>query len=241
MKRNNMFNNVDNNYDYRIISLEQPLSIAAEAYKRVKVAIEFSRVDKPIKVIQICSAVQGEGKTTVALNLAATYLNDNKKVIVVDLDFRRPKIHRTIKVENKDGIVDVLAGNINLEKAIKKGKTGLSILNRGSETINPTALLNSDNIKELFSRLREMYDYVIVDCPPILAVSDAAIISKLCDGCVYVVSQNKSEKNAAKEAVSLLRRNNVDIIGCVFTGITRKNSKDNRKYEYYYHDEYSDK
>ena len=92
---------------------------------------------------------------------------------------------------------------------------------------------------KLFEELRKEYEYIIVDCPPILAVSDAAIVSKLCDGCLFVVSQSKTEKNAARESVKILRDNNVNILGCIFCGITSKGGNYyNSKYKYYYQNYY---
>ena len=227
------------NPNYRIITVEQPLSLAAESYRRIKTALEFANVDKHPQVIQICSSMQGEGKSVTVLNIAATYAEDGKKVIAVDLDFRRPKLHRSFRVENKNGVTDVLAGHLSLDDAIIHGDNGIDCLNRGTRAPYPTALLGSENIKKIFTELRKEYDYIIVDCPPILAVSDAIVASRLCDGCLFVISQQKAEKKAAKEAVSTLRDNGVNILGCVFTGITRKGSSYyNSKYKYYYQNYY---
>ena len=227
------------NPHYRIITVEQPLSLAAESYRRIKTALEFANVDTPPQVIQVCSSMQGEGKSITVLNIAATYAEDGKKVIVVDLDFRRPKLHRSFKVENKGGITDVLSGHIQLKDAIKHGDNGIDCLNRGEKVPYPTAVLGSENIAKVFEQLRKDYEYIIVDCPPILAVGDAAIISKLCDGCLFVISQSKTEKNAAKESIKILRDNNVNILGVVFTGITAKGSSYyNSKYKYYYQNYY---
>lgn len=227
------------NPNYRIITVEQPLSLAAESYRRIKTSLEFANVDKQPQVIQVCSAMQGEGKSVTVLNLAATYAEDGKKVLVVDLDFRRPKLHRSFRLENKNGITDVLAGNLKLEEAIKHGDNGIDCLNRGTKVTYPTAVLNSEAIVKVFAELRKKYEYIIVDCPPILAVSDAAIVARLCDGCLFVVSQSKTEKNAAKESVKILRDNNVTILGVVFAEITSKNSNYyNSKYKYYYQNYY---
>lgn len=227
------------NPHYRVITIEEPLSLAAESYRRIKTALEFANVDKSPQVIQVCSSMQGEGKSITVLNIAATYAEDGKKVIVVDLDFRRPKLHRSFRVENKNGITDVLAGHIKLEDAIKHSDNGIDCLNRGEKTPYPTAVLGSENIAKLFETLRKQYEYIIVDCPPILAVSDAAIISKLCDGCLFVVSQSKTEKAAAKESIKILRDNNVNILGCVFAGITARGSNYySSKYKYYYQNYY---
>lgn len=227
------------NPTYRIITVEEPLSLAAESYRRIKTSLEFSNLDKQPQVIQVCSSMQGEGKTVTALNLAATYAEDGDKVIIVDLDFRRPKVHRSFKIENKNGITDVLKGDLKLEEAIKHGDNGIDCLNRGSSVPYPTAVLGSEAIAKVFTELRNKYEYIIVDCPPILAVSDATIIGRLCDGCVFVISQSKTEKNAAKESVKILRDNNVNILGVVFAGISSKNSNYyNSKYKYYYQNYY---
>jgi len=231
------------NPHYRIITVEQPLSIAAESYRRIKTSLEFANVDKRPQVIQVCSSMQGEGKSVTVLNVAATYAEDGKKVIVVDLDFRRPKLHRSFRVENKNGITDVLAEHIQLKEAIVHGENGIDCLNRGSKAPYPTALLGSDNMAKVFEALRKEYDYIIVDCPPILAVSDAAIISRLCDGCLFIVSQSKTEKAAARESIKILKENNVDILGVVFTNISAKrgNYYYSNKYKYYYQNYYGGK
>ena len=238
MARNNKHTTTDNPH-YRIITVEEPLSLAAESYRRIKTSLEFANVDKQPQVVQVVSSMQGEGKSVTVLNLAATYAEDSKKVIVVDLDFRRPKLHRSFNVENKNGITDVLAGHIKLEDAIKHGDNGIDCLNRGEKAPYPTAVLGSEQMAKLFDELRKLYEYIIVDCPPILAVSDATIISRLCDGCLFVISQSKTEKNAAKESIKILRDNNVNVLGCVFCGITSKGSNYyNSKYKYYYQNYY---
>ena len=227
------------NPHYRIITVEEPLSLAAESYRRIKTSLEFANVDKHPQVIQVCSSMQGEGKSITVLNIAATYAEDGKKVIAVDLDFRRPKLHRSFRQENKNGITDVLSGHIKLEDAIIHGENGIDCLNRGTKAPYPTAILGSENMEKLFQELRKEYEYIIVDCPPILAVSDATIISKLSDGCLFVISQSKTEKAAARESIKILRDNNVNILGCVFVGITAKGSNYyNSKYRYYYQNYY---
>lgn len=230
---------VSSNMDYRIITVLEPQSIAAEAYRRIKVALEYSDVENKIKVIQMCSAAQGEGKTITALNLAATYAEEEKKAIVIDLDFRRPKIHRSFKVENKNGIIDFITGNAKKEDIIQHSACGIDFIVRGHKTTAPTVLLGSEALKNFIEELRVEYDIIIVDCPPILAVTDAITISKFCDGCIFVVSQKNTERQAAKEAVSMLKRNGVALLGAVMVNISYKNTGYDYKYKYYYH--YNDK
>ena len=218
--------------DYRIIVKENPSSIVSESYRKAKVSLDFASLDNPLKVIQITSSLQGEGKTTTAINLAASYAEDGKKVLLVDLDLRRPKLHRAFKIENKNGIVDVLANKITLDEAIKE-KDGLYLLNKGSDVPFPTSLLNSVAIVSLFETLKANFDIIIVDCPPVLAVSDAVVISKYSDGCIFVVSQKHTDKASAKQSIATLKQNNVNILGVVFTQISKKDSKDYHSSYYY--------
>ncbi|MCI5745282.1 MAG: CpsD/CapB family tyrosine-protein kinase [Erysipelotrichaceae bacterium] len=218
--------------DYRIIVKENPSSPVSESYRKAKVSLDFASLDNPLKVIQITSSLQGEGKTTTAINLAASYAEDGKKVLLVDLDLRRPKLHRAFKIENKNGIVDVLANKITLDEAIKE-KDGLYLLNKGSDVPFPTSLLNSEAIASLFETLKAKFDIIIVDCPPVLAVSDAVVISKYSDGCIFVVSQKHTDKASAKQSIATLKQNNVNILGVVFTQISKKDSKDYHSSYYY--------
>lgn len=234
-KKNHLFKEIaSSNTDYRIITEIEPQSIAAEAYRRIKVALEYSDVDNKIKVIQMCSATQGEGKTITALNLAATYAEEEKKVLIIDLDLRRPKLHRSFRVENTNGIIDFVTGNAKKEEIIQHSKNGIDFIVRGHKTSAPTVLLGSEILKDFIAELRLKYDMIIIDCPPILAVSDAVTISKFCDGCIFVVSQKNTEKQAAKEAVSMLRRNGVHLLGAVMANISIKNTGYDYKYKYYY-------
>lgn len=222
--------------NYRVISVEEPFSVAAEAYRRLKISIDLQLVDNEKKVIQVCSAMQGEGKTLTGLNLAAVYKEGGKRVIMVDLDFRRPKLHYALHISNRNGVVGVLSGTAKLEDSIIHSEFGFDGLNAGRDCAYPTALIASEKMKLLFDRLKEDYDVIIVDGPPILAVPDANEIAKLTDGCLFVVSQSKSDKNLSKDAVEILRANKVNLLGCAFVGIEEKLSGKyyyTRKYKYY--------
>ena len=222
---------------YRIISIEEPNSVVAESYRRAKVSLDFASVDHKIQVLMCSSAVSGEGKTTNMLNLAAVIAEDKKKVLVLDLDLRKPKTHRAARSENKEGVTDVLAGKCELEAAIKHSENlPFDILNRGSKVPNPNALLGSKELADLIEKLRGMYDMILVDCPPVLAVSDCMVVAPLTDACIYIVSQNASDKNASIEAVKTLRDNNV--IGCLFVGIDSKKYGKYGSYNHYYYSGY---
>lgn len=222
------------NPNYRIITFEDPLSPSSEAFRRIKIGLEFSRSGNVGQVVQMCSAVRGEGKTTTCLNIAATYVEDGKRAIIIDLDLRCPRIHRAFGVENKNGIVDYLVGKIDLENAVKHGKNGIDFINRGMSVAYPTAALGSPQLVSLIDELKERYDVVLIDCPPVLMVSDACIIAKLCDGAVFVISSRVTEKNAAKEAVNILKQNQVNIFGSVLTEVSAKNGSNYYYYSSYY-------
>jgi len=225
--------------EYRLITVEKPESTPSEAYRRIKVGLDFSEVDTPLKVIQVCSALQGEGKTLTLLNLARTYVEDGRKVIFVDCDLRRPKAHRSMKIKNENGLVDVLTGKVELDKAIKKHEAGFDVLNSGSKAPYPTSIIGSEALKELINKLRDIYDIVLVDCPPILAVSDAVLISKWTDGCLFVASAKVARKPSTKEAISILKSNGVKILGSVFTEVG-KGSADYYTNKYYYQSNYAE-
>ena len=223
------------NPDYRIITKIEPDSISAEAYRRIKVSLDFSSIDKKIKVVQICSSIKGEGKTITLLNLAATYAENGKKVIVVDLDLRKPKCHRAFQIENKDGLNDVLLGSVKLEDAIKHSdELGFDLLNSGKRTSSVSSIIESQHLKDIILELKEKYDMVLVDCPPVLAVSDPVVISSFCDGVLFVVSQLRTERKMAKEAIKVLKNGNANILGVVFTEIQTKEGP-YYNYNYYYY------
>lgn len=226
------------NPNYKIISQLEPNSSSAEAYRRIKVALDFSSIDESIKVIQVCSSVKGEGKTTTLLNIAAIYAESKKKVIVVDLDLRKPRCHRAFQIENKNGINDVLLGDIELEQAIKHSDVlNFDLLNTGKKASNISYVLESKQLKDIINQLKNMYDIILVDCPPVLAVADPIVISSFCDATLFIVSQLKTERKFAKEAVRVLKENNVNLIGSVFTEVNNKIKYGGANYynNYYYY------
>ena len=238
MKKNKSFKRNPSllNPEYKIITNLEPSSSASEAYRRIKVALDFAAIDNDNRVIQICSSISSEGKTTTLLNIAAAYAESKKKVVVVDLDLRKPRCHRAFKVENKDGLNDVLLGNVELSSAIKHSETlGFDLLNSGKKTSNISYVIASNQLKSVIEELKKIYDIVLIDCPPVLAFSDAVVISSFCDAALFIVSQLRTDRKTAKEGIKILKENNVNIIGCVFTEISNKKSMAGH---YYYNSYY---
>ena len=206
-----------------------------EGYDRLKDNVLYMNADGKTKVFQIESSVSGEGKTTVAGNLAVSLGMTDKKIIVVDLDFRRPRLHRLFGISKETGIADYFLGAVTLEDIIKdSGYANVDVITRGAEVHNPALILVSDKFKALIAQLKEKYDYVILDCAPVLQVSDYIHISKVSDGVLFMVAHALTTKKQVAEAVKELRKNGANILGSVFTMYDKKKDKNFYGYGNYY-------
>lgn len=205
------------------IVVTEGISSINECYNTLKDNLLFMCDDGKNKVIQVESSYTGEGKTTTTCNLAVSLSFNKKKVVILDLDFRKPRVHRLFKIKNENGLVDYISDKISLEDAIKKTDyEGLDIITRGSPIYNPSFLLSSERFKKLIEDLREKYDFIILDSPPILQLSDYIHISKVSDGVLFVVSYAKTSRAQAREASALLRKDNINVIGAVMTFVDKK-------------------
>lgn len=210
--------------------LENPGTIYAEAYSKLKTSIKYSSVDKNKKVFLLTSSDKGEGKTTTTANLAISLSLDNKKVLLIDCDLRRPSLHKYLKIESFEGLTEVLIGDISIEKAIGKIKENLYFLPAGNRPPNPAEIVGSEEFEILLQRLKEKFDYIIIDTPPIGFVADAQILSSKVDGVILVVrygSTKKSELVSCKEALELVGGK---LIGSIINGAERE-----RDYKYYHY------
>jgi len=204
-----------------------------EAFEKLQVNIDLASVDKKLQVIQITSSLQDEGKTTVAVNLAYSYARKDKKVIVIDLDIRRPKVHRNFKLPNENGIVDYAAGKIEYEQLIASTDYGIDTVLTGSKTPYPVKILESEKLAEFINRLREDYEYIILDTPPVSAVVDPIIVSPLADGVLFVVEANRTKKSIIKDSIQQLEHAKVDVIGIAMQSVKSKYTN----YKSYYYGE----
>ncbi len=209
-----------------------------EPYNRLISNIKFSNVDNPYRVVMFTSSVMNELKTTVCSNYAYTLAHNEKKVIIIDLDTRKPRIHKTFNLTKENGIVEYLAGSITKKELIKTTDKGVDIITVGKDVSNPVTLLESQKLADLIKELKEEYDFVVIDTPPLTACNDAAIISKLADGVVFNVAINQGKKKEVKSSLEQLCDADANIIGI---NITKANTKDRGGYYYYYYYEYGDK
>jgi len=162
-----------------------------------------------------------------------------QKVILLDLDLRKPKMNRVFNVPNKNGLTDYLAGKISLDEAINHSDDiGIDFINAGEKTTSVINVLEAKKLKELIAQLREIYDYVLLDTPPVISVSDALYISKLADGVIFIVAQGKAKKVLVKDAIKTLKEYGVNILGIVFTQFDMKSGYGyGQDYSYYSDDE----
>lgn len=215
----------------RIVVKENSMSSKADGYNRLKDNILYINADGKNKVIQIESSVSHEGKTTVACNLAVSLGLTDKRVVVVDLDFRKPRVQQRLGLTIDNGISEYMLGEQTLDQIIKTSKyKNVDVITRGAKIYNSSLVLVSEKFKKFIGELRDKYDYVILDCAPVLQVSDYIHISQVSDGVLFLVAYGSTTRNQVSDAVKELKKNGANLLGTVFSMYDRK--KD-RGYDYY--------
>ena len=232
-----------NSTQERIIVSEGNSRFGSGGYTRLRDNLLYINSDGNRKVIQMVSSVAKEGKTSVTCNLAVSLGLTDKKVVVMDLDFRRPRTHRVFKLPKSNGIAEYMVGAADMAGVIKHTSyTNVDVVTRGDEIYNPAIILSSQKFKDLINYLRKNYDFVLLDCAPVLQVSDYIHISKISDGALFLVAYGRTTRVQVQDAVKELRKNGVDILGTMFTMYDRK--KDSRygygAYKKYYDANYAD-
>lgn len=211
---------------------KDPKSIAAESYRTLRTNLQYSSFDEEYKVIVVTSAEPGEGKSTTAGNLALSIAEGDKKVVLIDCDLRKPSLHKKFEISNTAGLSDVIVGKESISVVGHRHNNNLTILTSGKIPPNPSEMLGSKSMKALLDALRKVFDYVILDTPPVQAVTDAQILSNRADGTILVVRAEKTKKDSVVNSINLLKKVNANIIGTVLNGVdTKRNS-----YYYYYGD-----
>ena len=205
-------------------------------YNRLKDNVIFSSDNGKNKIFQFESAVSGEGKSTVVANTAVALAKSGKKVVVVDLDFRRPKVHKIFGVNNLNGISEFMLGECEEKEVIKTTEYGVDVVNRGKLTNNASIIFTSDKFKEFIYSLREKYDMVLFDCPPVLLVSDYIHFSPLSDNVIFVASVGVTRRSQLRDAYELMAKSNPRILGTVVT--YRNSGKFGSRYGGYYNSRY---
>ncbi|MDP9127627.1 MAG: polysaccharide biosynthesis tyrosine autokinase [Pseudomonadota bacterium] len=217
--------------------LKKPLSIYAESIRSIRAAIHFSNVDRPPKTVVVTSSFPGEGKTVFSISLARLLAKSGRKVMLIDADMRRPRVHSVLNLnKTKPDLAMVLAGDAPLADAIQKDVSGADVIIASSKASNPQDLLNSHQMEKLLATLREKYEMVIIDTPPIMAVADAALISQKVDTTVYVARWSATPREVIGDGLRQLAKFNVKVAGIVLTQVDLQDKKQYGydDYSYYY-------
>ncbi|MAJ43821.1 MAG: hypothetical protein CMF96_03625 [Candidatus Marinimicrobia bacterium] len=227
----------------RLITHEDPKSPISEAYRSLRTSLMYSKESlNHAKIILVSSPGPGEGKTTTIMNLAITFANLGKKTLLVDCDLRKPVTHKIFNVEKDIGITNFLVGNIsNVDKIINPTEIeNLSIITSGIIPPNPSEILASENMEILIKKIKMDYDVILIDSPPLLAVTDTFILSKFASQFILVVRAGKTEKGGLDRSLDQMNQVNVNLFGIVMNDVDESNSYGKGYYYNYYQYYYGD-
>lgn len=200
----------------KLIVHHDPKSSVAEAYRTMRTNIQFSSIDKELSTIMVASANPGEGKTLTVSNLAATYAQEGKKVVVMDGDMRKPTLHKMFQISNTSGLTSILTNQNTLESQLcATFIEGLDVIPSGPVPPNPSELLASKKMAELMGELKEKYDLILIDSPPVMAVTDAQVIAASVDGVVFIVKSGTTKREVLRKAKGRLEHVKAHILGVV--------------------------
>ncbi|MFI5932970.1 polysaccharide biosynthesis tyrosine autokinase [Actinoplanes sp. NPDC051494] len=208
-------------------------STRAEAMRQLRTNLQFVDVDRPIRSLVVSSSLPGEGKSTTVCNLGIAFAEAGQRVIIIDADLRRPRIAEYLGLEGAVGLTNVLAGQANLRDAAQQwGTSGLWVLPSGYIPPNPSELLGSGNMADLLAALSSGFDIILIDTPPLLPVTDAAVMATLADGCLLVARHAKTTRSQAAMAAAALSKVSAKLHGCVLNMVPAKSAGAYAYYSY---------
>lgn len=213
----------------QLIALRDPRSPAAEAYRTLRTNIQFSSLDKPLRTLLATSTAPDEGKSTTIANLAVTMAQAEQRVILVDCDLHRPTLHTLFDLPNDAGLTSLILAQEDAEIPLHDtGVPGLSLLASGPLPPRPADILGSRRMEAVIGRLRSQADIVLFDTPPVIAVTDAAVLATRVDGVLLVFQAKKTNRERARRARQMLEKGKANIVGVVLN-----NAELERGYGYY--------
>jgi tyrosine-protein kinase Etk/Wzc len=222
----------------RLVTHFAPKSPISEAYRTIRTNIQFAQADKSVKTVLVTSSGPGEGKSTSVANLAITFAQMGANTLLIDADLRRPVLHGIFGQSRNEGLTNILVGRLTPEEGIRPTRIeNLSLLTSGTLPPNPSELLNSHMMQRFLDDAAKKYDIVLIDTPPVIAVTDAAVLSTLVDGVVVVVLSGKTEKDTVLRSRDLLEKVNARMLGVLVNGVNV--SMLYGSYYHYYQDYYS--
>lgn len=214
----------------KLVVSEQPKSPISEQFRSIRTSIEFAATNTDMKILVVTSSEQNSGKSLISSNLAVTFAQKGRKTLLIDGDLRNPSIKNYFYVPKSGGLSSLIRRKTSIEDAIYPTKEkNLFILPPGFVVPNPADILGSKNMKQLLLELSKLFDQIIIDTPPILVATDAAVVSTFADGILLVVRSGKTKKESAKKGLRLMHQSSTPIIGVILNDVQM-----NKNEEYYY-------
>lgn len=213
--------------------LQEPTSSAAEEYRQLRSSLRYATLSKQPITLVITSGTPSEGKTTVALNLAAVIAESSQRVLLIDADLRRPRVASYSNLDASTGVTDVLVGEADLSEAIQPlGDSGVDVLTAGGIAPNPGELLASPQMQHILEYGKEHYDAVIIDTAPLLVVADALALTSITDGLVLVARADRTRKSDLQRSLETAEAAGAEVLGLVLNGAKARQVDRNRYYDY---------
>lgn len=223
------------NNNHSLLMLDNPKSPLAEAFRNLRTSIQFVNVDAPLKSILVTSAGPSEGKSTIVANLAVTLAHSGNKVLIMDCDLRKPVQQRIFSLRNSNGLTSLLLDKFSLDEAVQATATeNLFAVTSGPIPPNPSELLGSKKFNILLDEFTSLFDYVLIDSPPVGVVTDGIVLSSQVNGVILTVLAEKSKVDQVKYAQEQLLKAKANILGIVLNQVPRKGRS------YYYYNHYSE-
>lgn len=213
---------VESKIDPKVVSFYAPESPVAEQYRKLRTNIQALNSKHPAKIITITSAIHGEGKTLTAINMAISMAHDlnKKKILLIDADLRRSRVNKYLGIEAEAGLADLISNGHSIEDTLLNiNIDNLTILPAGKMPRNPAELLGSSRMSNLIDMLKTKYDYIIIDTPPVIPVTDAGLVGSMTDGVIMVIKAEKTQKGMLQHGETILRQAQAKILGYVLTNV----------------------
>jgi succinoglycan biosynthesis transport protein ExoP len=219
-----------------LFTRDEPRSPASEAFRLLRTNLFFIELDKGLKTIAVTSAVPGEGKTVIAVNLAAALAVQEEKVLIVDADFRAPAVHRVLLLPQTPGFTDIFVNHLSIRSVVREveGLPNLSVITAGRIPPNPAEITGSARMRQLIEEFRGSFDRIVFDGPPVLGATDAVVLASSVDGVLVVLRKGKIDRRAVRRMSEILDHTRVTILGGVLNGIDKGDGGYGYGYGYYY-------
>lgn len=218
-----------------LVTQNDPKNPAAEAYRVIRTGIQFAQAGKELQTIALTSCTPNEGKSTTIANLAVVLTQAGKSVLLIDCDMRNPTVHKNFNLSNKVGLSSCISMGTALSDAVQKTSIeGLYALTGGVIPPNPSELLGSEQMKNVLQRAKEQYDYVLIDTPPVMPVTDALIVSRFVDGMILVIASAEVKVEMARDVKNQLVNAGANILGVVLNNVRSEHHGYGYGYYYYY-------